>query len=85
MGKQTAKQRQLQQPGQQQQSPAQQHGSSSSSSEEAANAAQVKTLVLQTSVFVAATVVAAYFGLISDKLALAIIAGMCLCLRFFAT
>lgn len=85
MGKQTAKQRHLQQqPDQQQQGPAQQHGSSSSS-EEAAKAAKIKTLVLQTSLFVAATVVAAYFGLISDKLALAIIAGMCLCLRFFAT
>lgn len=33
---------------------------------------------------VAATVVAAYFELIGDKLALGIIAVMCLCLRFFA-
>lgn len=47
-------------------------------------AARTKTLVLRTAALVAATVVAAYFELIPDKLALGIIAGMCLCLRFFA-
>lgn len=47
-------------------------------------AARTKTLVLRTAALVAATVVAAYFELIPDKLALGIIAVMCLCLRFFA-
>lgn len=83
MGKQTARQRQLQQQG-----PTQQQQQASSSPEEGydpVKAAKAKTLVLQTSAFVALTVVAVYFGLISDKLGLGIIAMMCLCLRFLAT
>jgi hypothetical protein len=51
---------------------------------DAQKAARTKTLVLRTAVLVAATVVAAYFELIPNNLALAIIAAMCLCLRFFA-
>jgi hypothetical protein len=51
---------------------------------DAVRAAKVKTLVLQTSAVVLAAVVLAYFKIISDKLAMAVIVLMYLTVRFFS-
>lgn len=81
MAKQSAKHRSLKDKDVQQQQQLQQQGEDAIDREKAA---RVQKLVLQTSLVVAASMVAAYYGVISDKMALAIMAGMCLCLRFFA-
>jgi hypothetical protein len=80
MGKQSARQRS----GQVQQQSHQQQQELDNPDFDPVKAAQTKRLVLQTSAMAGMALVAAYLGLISDKLALAIMAGMCLCLRFFA-
>ena len=83
MGKQPARQRQ-QQLQQQQQQPQQQQQQQQQEQDADAKLARTKRLVLQTSLMVAASLVAAYFGLISDKLALGIMVGMSLVVRFMA-
>jgi len=80
MSKQAARQRQPQQ--QQQQQQVQAEGAADGF--DAAKAARTQRLVLQTSLVVAAALVAAYFGVISEKWALGIMVMMSLCLRFFA-
>jgi lipopolysaccharide export LptBFGC system permease protein LptF len=80
MGKQSARQRS----GQVEQQPQQQQQEPDNPDYDPVKAAHTKRLVLQTSAMAMMALLAAYLGLISDKLALAIMAGMCLCLRFFA-
>jgi Na+/glutamate symporter len=82
MGKQPARQRQQQQQQPQQQPQQQQQQQQEQDAD--AKLARTKRLVLQTSLMVAAALVAAYFGLISDKLALGIMVGMSLVVRFMA-
>lgn len=83
MGKQGAKQRTAAataSPQRQQQ----QSAATTTPDDDTARVARVRRLVLQTSLVSAAAFVASWYGLISDKLALAVMAAGCLTLRFFA-